>query len=57
MTVSTGFVLNRETIITKYGCKIEYTSGLKKGTKIWIHYKKDGSISYVEEYMEDTYQW
>jgi hypothetical protein len=57
MTVSTGFVLNRETIITKSGCKIEYTSGLKKGTKIWIHYKKDGSISYVEEYMEDTYQW
>lgn len=53
MSSSTGIVLNNTTVVTNHGCKIHHASGLAKGTKIWIHYKDDGSILCVEKYKEE----
>ena len=47
-----GIVLNYKMIMTEHGCKIEFKSGLKKGTDVWLHYE-NGVLVMVEPFFED----
>lgn len=47
-----GIVLNAREVMTEHGCKIEFKSGLKKGTDVWLHYE-NGLLVMVEPFFED----
>jgi len=48
MTVSSGVVLNKKTLIASSSCALTFEHELEKGTEVWIHYKDDGSVLAVE---------
>ena len=52
MESKTGITLNKEEIRNEFGYKCKYPNSLEKGTKIWIHYKKDGFISSIEPLID-----
>ena len=47
--IKSGIVLNNQQIRNEFGYTYKYPNSFGKGTKVWIHYDKNGAILSVEE--------
>ena len=51
--IKTGIVLNNQQIRNEFGYTFKYPNSLGKGTEVWIHYDKNGTILSVEKKITD----